>query len=424
MYYSQFENTAGINSAETSIFSDDEFEKILKDVFDGTDDEEIMKPLFIKTFAKINDAVDAGFPIAYNTEDAILLRSLKENIAVFSAFKSNHQASAMHELLINSNGERRDWGSFYNEAKQINPRYNSNWLRTEYDMAQRQARSAQLWSNFQRDKDVYPNLKYLPSLSPNPRDSHKKWYGVVKPIDDAFWTNAFPPNGWNCKCRVEQTRDDADETEIEAPAPIKGIDGNAGKSKNIYSRDHSFIEDCKNKEEVKKYLSILRENNTAVIKMKVGKNAVMIDANADSDDLYKNLIFAKATVEMFKKDFEINDHIEGRKNPEFKFLNIIGDRTEWERAKTISNYIDKTFKHKFGKDGQMAHLDKAWLGIDFIGKINKNNASEMLDRLNARLYINPKCKFVILKNNDNMLFIKNEKFDKKKMLDKIEKELL
>ena len=31
-------------------------------------------------------------------------------------------------------------------------------------------------------------------------------HGVTLPIDDPFWEQFYPPNGWNCRCSVSQVR--------------------------------------------------------------------------------------------------------------------------------------------------------------------------------------------------------------------------
>ncbi|SFP60874.1 PBECR2 nuclease fold domain-containing protein [Hydrogenimonas thermophila] len=45
-------------------------------------------------------------------------------------------------------------------------------------------------------------LKYIAVLDKRTRDSHAKLNGTILPKDDEFWASHFPPNGWNCRCRV------------------------------------------------------------------------------------------------------------------------------------------------------------------------------------------------------------------------------
>ena len=45
-------------------------------------------------------------------------------------------------------------------------------------------------------------LKYIAVLDKRTRKSHAKLHGTILPKDDEFWKTNFPPNGWNCRCRV------------------------------------------------------------------------------------------------------------------------------------------------------------------------------------------------------------------------------
>ena len=44
--------------------------------------------------------------------------------------------------------------------------------------------------------------RYTSMLLPNTRDAHRAIHGTVLPKDDAFWNTNYPPNAWNCKCKV------------------------------------------------------------------------------------------------------------------------------------------------------------------------------------------------------------------------------
>lgn len=38
------------------------------------------------------------------------------------------------------------------------------------------------------------------------RDTHRLLDGVVKRLSDPFWRIYTPPNGWNCRCRLEKLK--------------------------------------------------------------------------------------------------------------------------------------------------------------------------------------------------------------------------
>lgn len=81
---------------------------------------------------------------------------------------------------------------------------NERRLRTIYNTNVRMSMASGHWTRIQRQKDVYPYLRYLPSSSERKRPLHMSWYGILLPVDHPFWQTHFPPNGWGCKCHFEQ----------------------------------------------------------------------------------------------------------------------------------------------------------------------------------------------------------------------------
>ena len=81
---------------------------------------------------------------------------------------------------------------------------NDRRLRTIYNTNVAMSMASGHWARIQRQKDVYPYLRYLPSTSEHKRPLHKTWYGILLPVDHPFWQTHFPPNGWGCKCHFEQ----------------------------------------------------------------------------------------------------------------------------------------------------------------------------------------------------------------------------
>lgn len=81
---------------------------------------------------------------------------------------------------------------------------NNRRLRTIYNTNVRMSMASGHWVRIQRQKDVFPYLRYLPSTSEHKRPLHMTWYGILLPVDHPFWQTHFPPNGWGCKCHFEQ----------------------------------------------------------------------------------------------------------------------------------------------------------------------------------------------------------------------------
>lgn len=404
-----------------AVLSESDIDKILKDIFNGS--EEIPEELFQATYKHLSEGIDVGYGEVKTAEDAMMVYQLKNNVAVFSAFKSNHYGSTMRALLVDENDKKRTWGEFKKVANEIDPKYNQLWLAVEYNMATRQARSAEQWQNFKRDQDTYPNLEYMPSRSAEPRDAHTKLYGTIAPIDHPFWSTALPPNGWGCKCWVKQTREPSNVSDEDTPEPIPGIEGNAGKTGRVFSASHAFVTAVKKEDKaaVQAALNQYKSNLDDVIVYKVGKNAVNIPVNADPMDLADNVLFAQLVVKKFKKDIFINSHTSEGKNPEFKFNGITGDLTHMQ-TKSPTKFIRNTFQ-KLKPGEQLSKDKKAFLAMDFKSSISESNYFEMSKFLNGKMLNNPKVKFVLLKNGDNVIML-TDKMTFQEKLTLIKKELL
>ena len=77
-------------------------------------------------------------------------------------------------------------------------------LRTIYRANMRAARAAGQWERIERVRDALPYLLYQLGPSERDRPHHAAKDGWVLPVDDPFWNEWMPPNGWGCKCHVRQ----------------------------------------------------------------------------------------------------------------------------------------------------------------------------------------------------------------------------
>lgn len=77
-------------------------------------------------------------------------------------------------------------------------------LDTIYDTNLRSAYAAGRWEQIERTKGRRPYLRYVAILDERTRPRHRTWHGTVLAADDPFWQTHFPPNGWRCRCNVQQ----------------------------------------------------------------------------------------------------------------------------------------------------------------------------------------------------------------------------
>ncbi len=68
----------------------------------------------------------------------------------------------------------------------------------------RMAYAAGKWQQAQATKARRPYLRYVAILDRRTRQDHRGWHGTVLPMDDPWWSTHYPPNGWGCRCTVQQ----------------------------------------------------------------------------------------------------------------------------------------------------------------------------------------------------------------------------
>lgn len=130
---------------------------------------------------------------------------------------------SIHESLSRSVAgdlSRRDWtrdtrqllaqAGWWGEKQVLDPatgklvttRFDPARLKLIHDTNTRQAAAAGQWERIQRGKRALPYLRYITKRDDRVRPLHASWDNVTLPVDDGFWHTHFPPNGWNCRCRV------------------------------------------------------------------------------------------------------------------------------------------------------------------------------------------------------------------------------
>lgn len=233
-------------------FSDEVIAKALVGIYKGEVDidkgveqnlyKETLRILNKATAKGIADAIDGGAPAPKKD----FLYQLRHSNEVFSAFKTHTQQNHLADLLTDSKGKLKPFGQFAKDSEAVIGKYNRQWLRTEYDTAVIRAHQAANWQKFEEEKDVLPNLEWIPSTSPNPSEDHMVFWGTILPVDDGFWDAHRPGDRWNCKCDLRST----DKAATHAPdadiiskhdEPAKGLDNNPGKDGKIFNQSHPYF---------------------------------------------------------------------------------------------------------------------------------------------------------------------------------------
>lgn len=222
------------------------------------------------------------------------------------------------------------WQEFKKKTASIDQQYNRRWLKTEYDHTVASANMTEKWQQFQKDKDLYPNLQYKTVHDGKVRPAHRPLHNIIKPIDDPFWDKYYPPNGWRCRCYVIQTMGDAKGQLPEREIVKPDFHGNVGKTGEVFNDKNPFFEMAaaagskKLKEALEK--AKLKAPYTKAYKAENGA-VVEVSPFAHLDDYKDNFKVAKILADN-RISVKIRPHIliDKEKNPEYEIEGKLADR--------------------------------------------------------------------------------------------------
>ncbi len=352
--------------------------RVMKQVYErkvktGDIDEE----LFRKTYEELNKKAAEGWgKDDYDApEQAEDTQRIRDNLFKFSGAKTYQEIKEMNDALYDDKGKKLSYEDFREKVMAIHKDYNENYLRTEFETAETSGRRASEWQEFKENADIMPNLKYVTAGDERVRESHRLLDGIVKPINDPFWLRNYPPNGYRCRCYVEQTN------EPETPAtPMVTIPdafaNNVGQSGEIFTVAHPYFS--------------MPDGHLAKIRKETERSKlyapyhsdpeskVLISDFADPKDLAKNVESARVIAKELKMKVKIRPHIneDGVKNPEYLIDEKLADLKNITSLGGIRNGLKSSCKQEceytvFNLDGLQEFVpEEVWRKLN--GVLNKD----------------------------------------------------
>ena len=219
-------------------------------IYGGFDVENSIEPTMWQELTKImNDATAKGlskgeFSIDHNKG---FLDSVKHANEIFAAFKTHAMGKSMASKLIDDNGNLKPFDKWMKDISSISSHHVGSWLKTEYNTAVLRAHNAADWRSFIENKDIMPNLRWMPTTSPDAEAVHRGYWEkkLTLPVEHPFWNKHHPGDRWNCKCSLESTDDPASPDDVIDDLPVepaqRGLENNPGKDGKIFNDTHPYF---------------------------------------------------------------------------------------------------------------------------------------------------------------------------------------
>lgn len=179
----------------------------------------------------VNTILQDGYSrgIEYSVPYA-MKRQLQENVYLFSGGKTYAELKELSELLLSADGNVKPFSKYWQDVQAIFPQYNQSYLEAEYLFAVQSAQMASKWTEFEKDGDRY-NLQYRTASDDRVRKTHRMLHDITLPMNDKFWIEYYPPNGWRCRCTAVQVRKSKYEQSDSQIAQTLGEDATNGSNK-------------------------------------------------------------------------------------------------------------------------------------------------------------------------------------------------
>lgn len=228
-------------------FNADILSQFLKTIYRGFDTENgIEGAMWREVLRVINEGTVEGLAKAKTppTHEEDFYRALRHSNEVFAAFKVHTMGKEMAAKLYDADGKLKPFSKWVEDVRSISSHQVGSWLKTEYDTAVIRAHAAADWKEFERNKDILPNLRWMPTTSKEPERNHRVYWKMklTLPVDDPFWNEHHPGDRWNCKCSLEATDDPVVRPkDMEPTKPQRGLENNPGKDGHTFSDNHPYF---------------------------------------------------------------------------------------------------------------------------------------------------------------------------------------
>ncbi len=230
------------------MFSPEALAKGLEAIYKGLNvRDEIEDHIFRETLRLFNEAAAKGFTDSdWPDVPDEFVNQIRTNNAIWSAFRVHRMQNDIASKLLDENGQLKKFDRWVKDITGMTNHYVGPWLRTEYNTAVLRAHQAADWKHFEAEADIFPNVRWMPTTSPQQDPLHRQYWEkkLTLPVNHPFWEQHRPGDRWNCKCTLQQTDDPVNDEVIRDFYPVPqqpGLDNNPADDGKLFSDSHPYI---------------------------------------------------------------------------------------------------------------------------------------------------------------------------------------
>lgn len=210
--------------------------------------DEIENNIFRETVLLFMEATAKGITDSQWPDDIPdeFINQLRTNTKIWAAFRTHRMQNDIASQLLDDQGQLKPFDKWVEDIKGMTSHYVGPWLRTEYNTAVIRAHQAADWKHFVEEQDIFPNVRWMPTTSPQQDPLHRQYWEkkLTLPIGHPFWEKHRPGDRWNCKCTLQQTDEPVNDEVIKDFYPVPqepGLDNNPGQDGKLFSDSHPYI---------------------------------------------------------------------------------------------------------------------------------------------------------------------------------------
>lgn len=183
----------------------DDIDKLIADIHRGVITiDNLPIDLYLESSGKFIKNLEQGYgfklsEVDKNSAQYNTLIKLRDNLFRFSGVKTFQNVKELEAVRFSlETGFLKTLKEYRVDALPIYDKFNRDWSATEIDTTLTSADFAAKTDIFKEEAETFPMLRYQTAGDANVREEHAALDGITKPVDDPFWDNYMPPNGFNC----------------------------------------------------------------------------------------------------------------------------------------------------------------------------------------------------------------------------------